>query len=159
VAPEQLLLAAANSQDYLFICESDAGGSSQHNDPASGDFHALAGAKSFHIHDPRRAVARRRSRPKPYGDFILSDAAKLSDGAYLRPMKIEQKRKVRLIPHEAVLDTGSFEVAYPDGRPSDFFYFEDNPGRRLRPDVMTRPEAQRAAQAKARQEQDAFDGN
>jgi hypothetical protein len=36
-------------------------------------------------------------------------------------MKIEQKRKVRLIPHEAVLDTGSFEVAYPDGRPSDFF--------------------------------------
>ena len=27
-------------------------------------------------------------------------------------MKIEQKRKVRLIPHEAALDTGSFEVAY-----------------------------------------------
>jgi hypothetical protein len=74
-------------------------------------------------------------------------------------MKIEQKRRVRLIPHEAVLDTGSFEVAYPDGRPSDFFYFEDNPVRRLRPDVMTRPEAQRAAQAKARQEQDALDGN
>jgi hypothetical protein len=74
-------------------------------------------------------------------------------------MKIEQKRKVRLIPREAGLDTGSFEVAYPDGRPSDFFYFEDNPGRRLRPDVMTRAEAQRAAQAKARQEQDALDGN
>ena len=72
-------------------------------------------------------------------------------------MKVEQKRKVRLIPHEAVLDMGSFEVAYPDGRPSDFFYFEDNPGRS--PDVMTRSEAQRAAQARARQEQDALDGN
>ncbi len=95
---------------------------------------------------------------KPYRDFILSGAANLSAGPYLRRMKIEQKRKVRLIPHEAVLDTGSFEVAYPDGRPSDFFYFEDNPGRRLRQDVMTRAEAQRAAQAKARQEQDAIDG-
>jgi hypothetical protein len=90
---------------------------------------------------------------------MLSGLANLSAGTYLWPMKIEQKRKVRLIPHEAVLDTGSFEVAYPDGRPSDFFYFEDNPGRRLRSDVMTRPEAQRAAQAKARQEQDALDGN
>jgi hypothetical protein len=95
----------------------------------------------------------------PYGDFILSGAANLSAGAYLPPMKIEQKRRVRLIPHEAVLDAGSFEVAYPDGRPSDFFYFEDNSGRRLHPDVMTRPEAQRAAQAKARQEQDALDRN
>jgi len=74
-------------------------------------------------------------------------------------MKIEQKRKVRLIPHEVVLDAGSFEVAYPDGRPSDFLYFEDNPGRRLRADVMTKPETQRAAQAKARREQDALDGN
>jgi hypothetical protein len=98
-------------------------------------------------------------RRKPYGDFILSDAANLSAGAYLRPMKIEQKRRVRLIPHEAVLDAGSFEVAYPDGRPSDFFYFDDNSGRPFRPDVMTRPEAQRAAQAKARQEQDALDRN
>ena len=101
-----------------------------------------------------RYGARRR---KPYGDFILSGAENLSAGAYLRPMKIEQKRRVRLIPHEAVLDAGSFEVAYPDGRPSDFFYFDDNSGRPLRPDVMTRPEAQRAAQAKARQEQDALD--
>ena len=49
------------------------------------------------------------------------------------------------------LDAGSFDVAYLDGWPSDFFYFEDNSGRRLRLDVMTRPEAQRAAQGKARQ--------
>jgi hypothetical protein len=66
-------------------------------------------------------------------------------------------RQKRDVPHEAVLDAGSFEVAYLDGWPSDFFYFEDNSGRPLRPDVMTRPEAQRAAQAKARQEQDALD--
>ena len=66
-------------------------------------------------------------------------------------------RQQRDVPHEAVHDVGSFEVAYLDGWPSDFFYFEDNSGRRLRPDVMTRPEAQHAAQAKARQEQDALD--
>ena len=108
-------------------------------------------------HSSRYLCAERHR--KPYGDFILLGAANLSAGPYLRHMKIEQKRKVRLIPHQAVLDTGSFEVAYPDGRPSDFFYFEDSPGRRLRPDVMTRPEAQRAAQAKARQEQDALDRN
>ena len=65
-------------------------------------------------------------------------------------MKLKNTGKVRLIPHEAVLDTGSFEVAYPDGRPSDFSYFEDNPARRLRPEVMTKAQAQRAAQAKAR---------
>jgi hypothetical protein len=66
-------------------------------------------------------------------------------------------RQKRDVPHEAVLDAGSFEVVYLDGWLSDFFYFEDNSGRRLRPDVMTKPEAQRAAQAKARQEQDALD--
>jgi hypothetical protein len=32
---------------------------------------------------------------------------------------------------------GSFEVRFEDGRPSVFFYFEDLPGRRLRPDLVT----------------------
>lgn len=67
------------------------------------------------------------------------------------------KPTIRLILHEAVLETGSYEVRYPDGRPSDFFYFEDNPGRRLRSEQMTRAEALEAAQTKARQEQDLLD--
>jgi hypothetical protein len=28
-----------------------------------------------------------------------------------------------------VPDSGSYEVRFPDGRPSVFFYFDDNPGR------------------------------
>ena len=32
--------------------------------------------------------------------------------------------KVRLIKHEAVKDCGSFEIRFPDGRPSKFIYWE-----------------------------------
>jgi hypothetical protein len=45
--------------------------------------------------------------------------------------------------HEVVPDCGSYEVRFPDGRPSKYFYFENLPGRRLRSD--------RAEQAVARQ--------
>jgi hypothetical protein len=38
--------------------------------------------------------------------------------------------KVRLIRHEAVPQSGSFEIRFPDGRPSKYVYFDDNPGRR-----------------------------
>ncbi len=72
-------------------------------------------------------------------------------------MTDDQKPRVLLIPHEAIPESGSFEVRYPDGRQLDYFYFEDNPARRLRHEVMTRAEALKAAQAKARQEQDALD--
>jgi hypothetical protein len=43
--------------------------------------------------------------------------------------------RVRIIKHEAIPDTGSFEVKIP-GKPSARFYWDDNPGRRLRPDEM-----------------------
>ena len=36
---------------------------------------------------------------------------------------------IRIIKHEAVPETGSFEVRYSDGRPSVYFYWEDVPGR------------------------------
>ncbi len=57
---------------------------------------------------------------------------------------------VRLIKHEAVPDCGSFEVRYDDGRPSVFFYWDDIPGRRVRPDQMDRKQALQAARAFAR---------
>ncbi len=49
---------------------------------------------------------------------------------------------------------GSFEVRYPEGKASKFFYWDDIPGRRLRPDQLTRAEAFEAAQAFARAERD-----
>jgi hypothetical protein len=64
---------------------------------------------------------------------------------------------IRVIKHEAVPDSGSFEVAFPDGRPSVYFYWEDMPTRRLRPELLTRAEALRLAQTLARTEQDKLD--
>jgi hypothetical protein len=37
--------------------------------------------------------------------------------------------RVRLIRHEAVPGCGSFEVRFADGRVSQYFYFEELPGR------------------------------
>src|SRR5581483_3881256 len=69
-------------------------------------------------------------------------------GAMIEPMNI------RLIRHEAVPKTGSYEVRFPDGRPSRFFYWDDIPGRRLRPDLVDSATAERDAKAFARAEQD-----
>jgi hypothetical protein len=35
--------------------------------------------------------------------------------------------KIRVIKHEVVPDCGSYEVRFPDGRPSKYFYFENRP--------------------------------
>ncbi len=61
---------------------------------------------------------------------------------------------VHLRKDEAVRDCGSYEVWFDDGRPSKFFYFDDLPNRRLRPDIMTKAQAADAAQAFARAERD-----
>jgi hypothetical protein len=57
---------------------------------------------------------------------------------------------IRIIKHEAVAGCGSFEVRYPDGRPSQYFYWDDIPARRLRPDLMDRDTALEQAKAVAR---------
>lgn len=60
---------------------------------------------------------------------------------------------VRIIPHRGVDDDcGSYEVWFEDGRPSGRFYWENNPGRRLRPEQMTQEQAKAAAQELARKE-------
>jgi hypothetical protein len=56
---------------------------------------------------------------------------------------------VRLIKHEVVAGCGSFEVSVA-GRRSRYFYFEDNPGRRLRSEQMTGEQALELAKALAR---------
>jgi hypothetical protein len=49
---------------------------------------------------------------------------------------------------------GSYEVRFPDGRPSKFFYWEDIPGRRLGPDHVDSFQALKDAKAFARAERD-----
>lgn len=59
-------------------------------------------------------------------------------------------KPVRIIRHEAVKDCGSFEVRFEDGRESVYFYWEDNPTRRLRPEQVDQETAKAAAQEFAR---------
>jgi len=61
---------------------------------------------------------------------------------------------IRIIKHEAVPQTGSFEVRFADGRPSAYFYFDDIPGRRLSSEQMDSQQALEAAKALARAERD-----
>ena len=61
---------------------------------------------------------------------------------------------IRIIRHEAVPQTGSFEVRFADGRPSRFFYFVDVLARRLRPEILTSEQALEQAKALARAERD-----
>ncbi len=56
---------------------------------------------------------------------------------------------IRLIRHEE-----SYEVRYPDGRPSVYFYYEDEPVRRSFMDRMTRKQAEIAAKTFAGAERD-----
>lgn len=60
--------------------------------------------------------------------------------------------RIRIRPHEE-----SIEVVFPDGRPSKYFYFDDNPGRRAVSGRVTRDEAVAAAQEWARKEQALLD--
>jgi hypothetical protein len=48
---------------------------------------------------------------------------------------------VRVRKHEAVPQTGSYEVCFADGRPGVYFYWNDVAGRRLAPNLLTGAEA------------------
>jgi len=58
--------------------------------------------------------------------------------------------RIRIIEHEAVPQCGSFEVRFPDDRPSQYFYWDDLPNRRLRPETLDRETALEQAKAVAR---------
>jgi hypothetical protein len=62
--------------------------------------------------------------------------------------------RIRIIKHEAVPGCGSFEVRFPDDRPSQYFYWDDLPSRRLNPATLDRDAALEKAKAIAR---DAWD--
>lgn len=65
--------------------------------------------------------------------------------------------KIRLIRHTSapeIPDCGSFEVRYPDGRPSVYFYWDNIVGRRSITRDLSEEAAKSAAQELARKEQD-----
>jgi hypothetical protein len=63
--------------------------------------------------------------------------------------------RIRIIAHshKGIEDTGSFEVRFPDGRPSQYFYWDDKRGRAAITRNMSQDQARRAAIIVARSEQ------
>ena len=60
-------------------------------------------------------------------------------------------RRIRIIKHEAMPPRGgSFEVKFFDGRESKYFYWDDLPGRRMRPEILTGKAALEQARVLAR---------
>jgi hypothetical protein len=62
--------------------------------------------------------------------------------------------RIRIIPYypEGIPDCGSFEVWFADGRPSTFFYWDDNRGRASITRKVDQDQAREAARALARVE-------
>jgi hypothetical protein len=56
---------------------------------------------------------------------------------------------IRIIKHEVIPQTGSFEVKFSDRRPSVYHYFDDDPGRRSITGKMTSEQALELAKAAA----------
>ena len=56
--------------------------------------------------------------------------------------------RIRII--QAIPGCGSFEVCFADGRVSQYFYFDDIAGRRLRPEMLICEQALGQAKALAR---------
>ena len=63
----------------------------------------------------------------------------------------------RIIKHEAVPQTGSFEVRFPDGRPSVYFYWDDVASRRLGAEQMDSKRALAAAKTLGYRAEEFFD--
>jgi hypothetical protein len=57
--------------------------------------------------------------------------------------------RIRIIKHEAVPGCGSFEVRFQNGRPSQYFYWDDLQSRRL-PETLDRETALEKTKAVAR---------
>lgn len=73
------------------------------------------------------------------------------------PMRIRVIRHETCLANGTPLNCGSFEVRFPDGRPPSFFYYDDEPGRHMRPDFIDSATAEEQAKALARKEQEKID--
>jgi hypothetical protein len=77
----------------------------------------------------------------------------------MREMRDGRVRRadLRLLKHTsptATRDSGSYEIEFPDGRPSAYVYWDDNPGRRSITLSLSSEEAEQIAKELARTEQD-----
>ena len=54
-----------------------------------------------------------------------------------RPVKIAFCLDAKSVELPAVPRCGSYEVRYADGQPSQYFYWDDEASRRLRPELLT----------------------
>src|ERR1700752_3416479 len=96
---------------------------------------------------PQSAEGRRLGLPNFLPSLVLESPA-----ASLRTRSAESwgMPAVRLIKHEVIPKCGSFEVRFPDGAPSRYFYWDDLPSRRLRPDLVDGETALKQAKTFAR---------
>jgi len=62
-------------------------------------------------------------------------------------------KRIRIIKHETVAGCGSFEVRFDD-RPSEYFYWDDLPSRRLSPHMLDHATAMDRARTVARAAQE-----
>jgi hypothetical protein len=69
---------------------------------------------------------------------------------FLANRAMKSTDRIRIIKHEAVPGCGSFEVRFPDDRPSQYFYWDDIPARRLRPEMLDHATTLEQAKAVAR---------
>jgi len=60
------------------------------------------------------------------------------------------EKPIRIIRHSVIADQGSFEVRFADGRKSEYFYWDDNAGRRAVNERVTQETAKKQAQEFAR---------
>jgi len=61
---------------------------------------------------------------------------------------------IRILRHSVIPEAGSFEVRFADGRPSRYFYWDDNAGRRSITRKMDQATALEAAKELARAERE-----
>jgi hypothetical protein len=58
--------------------------------------------------------------------------------------------KIRIIRHSVIPESGSFEVRFDDGRPSLYWYWDDNESRRSVRNCLDQEAAKKQAQEFAR---------
>jgi hypothetical protein len=72
-------------------------------------------------------------------------------GRVPRPQRLIARRQTAFASLDEALPTcGSYEVRFQEGSESRFFYWDDLPSRRVRPDIFTREQALELAKAFAR---------
>jgi len=99
---------------------------------------------------------RLRLRRVLYGGRPLTCTTSIgNDGAYPEPVKI---RLLKHISPTATRDSGSYEIEFPDGRPSAYVDWDDNPGRRSITLSLSSEEAEWLAKDLARAEGDKLGG-